>query len=86
MTHGPIIFLAVAGVAGSRPTAPCRAGRGRAEFERPGAREGAWPLLVLDAGTFLARCRRCGWSSPREPTPGKALAAIERHSCEERPG
>jgi hypothetical protein len=49
------------------------------------------PLLVLDpglipnAGEFLARCRRCGWSSTRESTPDKALAAFAAHSCHERP-
>jgi hypothetical protein len=86
VTYGPILLLAVAAVADARPTPPCRAGRGRDEFERPQARKGVRPLFVLDAGTFLARCRRCGWSSPREPTPGKALAAIELHSCKERPG
>jgi hypothetical protein len=84
--YGPILMLAVATVAHARPTAPCRAGRGRIEVERPRAGEGVRPLLVLDAGTFLARCRRCGWSSPRESTLGKALVAIGLHACEERSG
>ena len=50
-----------------------------------------WPLLVLDpglspdAGEFLARCRRCGWASPRRATPAGALAAFAAHSCQERP-
>jgi hypothetical protein len=50
-----------------------------------------WPLLVLDpglvpdAGEFLARCRRCGWASPRQATPKAALAAFAAHSCQERP-
>jgi hypothetical protein len=43
------------------------------------------PLLVLDAGAFLTRCRRCGWTSPRQATPKAAWAAFESHSCEERP-
>lgn len=51
----------------------------------------AWPLLILDpgrardAGMFLARCRRCGWKSPRQPTPCAAWAAFDAHVCEERP-
>ena len=51
----------------------------------------AWPLLVLDpglvpdAGEFLARCRWCGWASPRHATPAGALAAFVAHSCPERP-
>jgi hypothetical protein len=50
-----------------------------------------WPLLVLDpglvpdAGEFLARCRRCGWASPRQVTPTAALAAFAAHSCPEEP-
>jgi hypothetical protein len=43
------------------------------------------PLLVLDAGEFLARCRSCGWRSPRESTPGEALAVFVAHECEEQP-
>jgi hypothetical protein len=42
-----------------------------------------WPLLVLDAGAFLARCRRCSWKTTRESTPGAALVAFEAHSCAE---
>lgn len=50
-----------------------------------------WPLLVLDpgplpdAGKFLARCRWCGWTSPRQATPDAAMAAFAAHSCQERP-
>jgi len=44
----------------------------------------AWPLLVLDAGEFLTRCRWCDWTSPRQPTPGAALAAFDAHICKER--
>ncbi len=43
------------------------------------------PLLVLDAGEFLARCRRCDWSSQGKATPGAALATFAAHACEERP-
>jgi hypothetical protein len=43
------------------------------------------PLLVLDADEFLARCRRCGWSTKPESTLGAALAAFTAHACEERP-
>jgi len=52
---------------------------------------GAWPLLVLDpglvpnAGDFLARCRRCGWVSPRQATPKAALTVFAAHSCQEPP-
>jgi len=42
------------------------------------------PLLVLDAGTFLTRCRWCSWKSTRESTPGAAMAAFEMHVCRER--
>jgi hypothetical protein len=42
-----------------------------------------WPLLVLDAGAFLARCRWCGWASPRQSTLEAALAAFEAHDCQE---
>jgi hypothetical protein len=41
----------------------------------------AWPLLVLDAGTFFTRCRWCDWKSTRVSTPGAALAAFEAHMC-----
>ncbi len=50
-----------------------------------------WPLLVLDpglvpdGGEFLARCRRCGWASPRQVTATAALAAFAAHSCPEEP-
>ncbi len=45
----------------------------------------SWPLLVLDAGVLLARCRCCGWKSPHASTPDEAWAAFEAHACEERP-
>jgi hypothetical protein len=45
----------------------------------------AWPLLVLDAGEFLACCRGCGWRSPGTATPGEAWAAFDGHVCEGRP-
>jgi transcriptional regulator with XRE-family HTH domain len=45
----------------------------------------ARPLLILDAGVFLARCRRCGWKSTGESTAGGAWAAFATHVCEERP-
>ena len=54
-------------------------------------RPDAWPLLVLDpglvpnAGAFLARCRRCGWTSPRQATPKAVLTMFAAHSCQERP-
>jgi hypothetical protein len=41
----------------------------------------AWPLLVLDAGTFLARCRECGWTSPAQSTLEAAVATFETHLC-----
>jgi hypothetical protein len=41
------------------------------------------PLLVLDAGEFLAQCRWCGWKSTCEPTPDEAWAAFAAHACEE---
>jgi hypothetical protein len=44
----------------------------------------AWPLLVLDAGAFLARCRGCGWTSPGQSALEATLAAFETHLCEER--
>jgi hypothetical protein len=56
------------------------------ESDQPNAR----PLLVQDPGRvpdappFLARCRRCGWTCPRQPTPGEALAAFAAHTCQER--
>ena len=43
-----------------------------------------WPLLVLDTGAFLTRCRWCDWKSPRQSTPGGAWAAFDAHVCEER--
>jgi hypothetical protein len=43
------------------------------------------PLLVLDAGAFLARCRWCGWTSPSESTPSGAFTAFQAHVCEEQP-
>ena len=43
------------------------------------------PLLVLDAGEFLAWCRWCGWRSTCGSTPVAALAAFAVHACEERP-
>jgi hypothetical protein len=49
----------------------------------PSERFTAWPLLVLDAGAFLARCRRCGWTSPRQSALEAALATFEAHLCEE---
>jgi hypothetical protein len=43
-----------------------------------------WPyLLVLDAGTFTARCRWCGWASPGQTALDGAVAAFEGHACEE---
>jgi hypothetical protein len=42
-----------------------------------------WPLLVLDAGAFQARCRSCSWASPRQPALEAALAAFEVHACED---
>jgi hypothetical protein len=46
----------------------------------------AGPLLVLDAGAFLARCRWCGWTSPPDgSSPGAALAAFKAHAYKERP-
>lgn len=42
-----------------------------------------WPLLVLDAGAFQARCRWCGWASPRQPALKAALSAFEVHACED---
>jgi hypothetical protein len=42
-----------------------------------------WPLLVLDAGAFLARCRACGWASPSQPALEAALAKFETHHCVE---
>jgi hypothetical protein len=43
------------------------------------------PLLVLDAGEFLTRCRRCDWKCPHVSTAGAAWAAFEAHLCKERP-
>jgi hypothetical protein len=43
----------------------------------------AWPLLVLDAGVFEARCRRCGWTSPGQLALEATLAAFEGHVCGE---
>lgn len=54
-------------------------------------RPDGWPLLVQDPGQipgappFLARCRWCGWASPRQATPTAALAAFAAHSCPEEP-
>jgi hypothetical protein len=45
----------------------------------------AWPLLVLDAGEFLTRCRWCEWTSPGVSTAGAALAAFEAHECQGQP-
>lgn len=45
-------------------------------------RFGTGPLLVLDVGEFLTRCRLCDWTSTRESTPGAALAAFGTHVCE----
>lgn len=45
----------------------------------------SWPLLVLDAGVLLARCRCCGWNSPHAATPEEAWAAFGAHSCDARP-
>ena len=42
-----------------------------------------WPLLVLDAGVVLARCRWCSWVSPRESTLAEALLDFELHVCED---
>jgi hypothetical protein len=50
------------------------------------ARLDGWPLLVLDAGAFLARCRWCGWASPRRSTLEAALANFGAHACEEPSG
>ncbi len=50
----------------------------------------AWPLLVQSPGKvpgaplFFTQCRECGWTSPRQETPGAAWAAFEAHSCQER--
>lgn len=43
----------------------------------------AWPLLVLDAGVFEARCRRCGWTSPSQSALEAALATFDAHVCAE---
>jgi hypothetical protein len=43
-----------------------------------------WPLLVLDAGVFLARCRWCSWTSGCQSNLDTALAAYEAHLCEGR--
>jgi hypothetical protein len=54
-------------------------------------RPDGWPLLIQDVGEvpgappFLARCRWCGWASPRQATPDRALAAFAAHLCQERP-
>jgi hypothetical protein len=52
----------------------------------PGASEQstAWPLLVLDGGTFLARCRGCSRVSTGQSVLAEALAAFEIHRCGER--
>jgi hypothetical protein len=42
------------------------------------------PLLVLDAGEFLAQCRWCGWRSTGESTPA-AWVAFDTHICQEQP-
>ena len=51
----------------------------------PGAweRSAAWPLLVLDAGTFLARCRGCSWVSAGQSALTAALVAFQAHVCAE---
>jgi hypothetical protein len=51
----------------------------------PGRTLSKFPLLVLDAGEFLARCRWCDWSGPPASTPGEALVAFASHACQELP-
>jgi transcriptional regulator with XRE-family HTH domain len=63
-----------------------RQGAGGAVTTRAPEQRDGWPFLVLDAGAFLARCRRCDWKSRRKPALETALAAFKGHSCEERPG
>jgi hypothetical protein len=73
-----------------RPAA--RAGRGAVVVTGPTSaplaltmleRFGTDPLLVLDVGEFLTRCRLCDWTSTRESTPDAALAAFDTHVCEQ---
>ena len=62
-----------------------RQGAGDAVITRASEQLDRWPLVVLDAGAFLARCRRCNWKSRRQPALEAALATFKGHSCEERP-
>ncbi len=50
----------------------------------PSERLASRPLLVLDAGVLLARCRCCGWNSPPAATPDEARAAFAAHACGEQ--
>ncbi len=70
---------------------PAKAGSGSTPLALDSEHAGAWPLLILDpglvpdAGEFLARCRWCGWTSPRQATPRAALTAFAAHACGEGP-
>jgi hypothetical protein len=64
--------------------ADCGASRLAGMGGRRPAATAVWPcLLVLDAGAFQARCRSCGWASPRQPALEAALATFEAHVCQE---
>jgi hypothetical protein len=38
-------------------------------------------LIVLDAGQFSTRCRRCGWRSWSSDALGDAQAALQTYTC-----
>ncbi len=44
----------------------------------------SWPLLVLDAGVLVARCRCCGWNSPPVATAAEARTVFAGHACGEQ--
>jgi hypothetical protein len=70
-----------------RSLTPRELAAGAPRLARMGCRRQAatvWPcLLILDAGAFLARCRSCGWATPRQPAMEPALATFEAHACQE---
>jgi hypothetical protein len=60
-----------------------RPGRG-VLVPKPSERLASRPLLVLDAGVLLARCRCCGWNSPPAAMAAEARAAFAAHACGEQ--
>jgi hypothetical protein len=54
----------------------------RAVKSGPASNGSPWGyLMVLDAGQFSTRCRRCGWRSWSSDALGDAQAAFQTHTC-----